>query len=708
MWGTHGRKPSKILRPPRSEGMLVIKTGLGTRQGCAINVPPYQWIRPIEMRSTKKITMVPLDSLYRSRLLYRVSLKELRLLHHFSQTRLYSGHDTPENTHLDPKTEVAAASAKDTPTNLPSEEKELPFPRITNPEIPSELPSNVSGHGINQAPIRRVSRLLVRQVAPLRIRRTPIARKVEPPRSGTWHFNPHLLSFQDQSPQAFDHPHNQFQRSVGDHNLEDYGELRDTAYDFMDNEQDIKLSDDTYESLNLDESRYEEISTITPNEKTAFQKIFKEIFENKQWEETASTYGDPSFENPEAEQLKRRQKRYADQQLSEVMNESTHRSAKTIEQISKEIDRYPPAIRPTVIEALRLEENRTNKKDDYQYENSGPFNNIQFLKEMQERRELEKRLEAIREVERDRVERLMRAAKTDFELWKVLEAEVFSLIQKLGLEDKPRHTELLPIVRPKRKRNRKPIPLQKSLQTGKFACEAGFGPAIQSQASSKALTISEEAQEEERSGPTTQKQASSDALPTPEEPSENEKPVSKAETGPSTTNQPPPDPLATEEGVSPLRLYGPLYPSYLLLGLRLLDRSFSRPSPLAIALLPKIKSMGYISRVLGASAQFYNELLLIYHFRHNDFQGMLRLLEEMELSSIVINQETLDIVYHLGKMQDKIRKGSQGFGISILWSLPNFARGKFGPWRDYLKEALDPKPMTLHKVGRIPIQPTRS
>ena len=46
------------------------------------------------------------------------------------------------------------------------------------------------------------------------------------------------------------------------------------------------------------------------------------------------------------------------------------------------------------------------------------------------------------------------------------------------------------------------------------------------------------------------------------------------------------------DGVSPLALYGPLYPSFLLLGLRLLDRSFAKPSPLALSILPRIKSLG--------------------------------------------------------------------------------------------------------------------
>ncbi|KAK4160513.1 hypothetical protein QBC43DRAFT_245462 [Cladorrhinum sp. PSN259] len=43
--------------------------------------------------------------------------------------------------------------------------------------------------------------------------------------------------------------------------------------------------------------------------------------------------------------------------------------------------------------------------------------------------------EALRRAERNRVETLMDEAKTDFELWDVLEKEVFSLVKKLGLDN---------------------------------------------------------------------------------------------------------------------------------------------------------------------------------------------------------------------------------------------------------------------------------
>lgn len=46
--------------------------------------------------------------------------------------------------------------------------------------------------------------------------------------------------------------------------------------------------------------------------------------------------------------------------------------------------------------------------------------------------------EALRRDERNRVEAKMREAKTDFELWDVLEEEVFPMVQKLGLDEEGR------------------------------------------------------------------------------------------------------------------------------------------------------------------------------------------------------------------------------------------------------------------------------
>ncbi|KHJ33854.1 hypothetical protein EV44_g2069 [Erysiphe necator] len=469
------------------------------------------------------------------------------------------------------------------------------------------------------------------------IRRTAIARGVERPQFSTFRFNPDLGSFDRKSID------NEYFKSkstrFSDYNHFDYTE--DPLKEIR-NEQDesIETRDKSMDdSVLLDEASYEQSSTITPLEKRAFQKIFKDIFEKKQSREMLDVFGEPFLPTENNDQVGAQTcQKEVDEKIDDIISKSYVDIPEKVKEAYSKLEQYPPVLRASAAEALGYDklisgeniEMKSQNSDFYdtqKKESLELFGDPVALKEKVRKRELEKRIEAIREAERERVEAKMRAATVDFELWKILDDEVFCLIKKLGLEDLPKSKESL----------------SSTMNTGK--------PEFYGSFKTPTSYISQ--------------------LPV----------LQKTEKSP--------DDLATKHNISPLQLYGLLYPYYLLLALRLLDRSFSRPSPLALALLPKIKSLGYISRVLGANIQFYNELLLIYRFRQNDFNGMLRLLEEMEMSSLEMNHETLDIVVQLSRVQDRVRQGSQGLGMSFLWSLPNFARGKFGPWRDYIKEILE-------------------
>jgi hypothetical protein len=218
---------------------------------------------------------------------------------------------------------------------------------------------------------------------------------------------------------------------------------------------------------------------------------------------------------------------------------------------------------------------------------------------------------------------LMKNAKSDFELWEIMEKEVFTLIAKLGLEDAPRAQDAAV---PQRAKNKKKGGKKSTIE------------AVLEEALSK--------------------------------PSQ------------SLVSEP-------DNGVSPLSLYGPLYPSYLLLGLRLFDRGFAKPSPLALSILPRIKSLGFISHVLGASTQFHNELLRIYRYQQDDFRGMFNLLTEMEHSALEVDEETLEIVLDVMRTQSSVRRGEKGSAIRALWSMPEFMPNKFRVWRDSIQCAID-------------------
>ncbi|KAL1904686.1 hypothetical protein Sste5344_009634 [Sporothrix stenoceras] len=98
---------------------------------------------------------------------------------------------------------------------------------------------------------------------------------------------------------------------------------------------------------------------------------------------------------------------------------------------------------------------------------------------------------------------------------------------------------------------------------------------------------------------------------------------------------------------------GPLYPALLLHGQRLLDSHFAggATSPLALAVLPRIKSLGLASYVLGASTQLYNHLLGMRWLRQGDANAVFGLLSEMQRAGLAFDQSTLNLVksieYHV-------------------------------------------------------------
>ena len=138
-----------------------------------------------------------------------------------------------------------------------------------------------------------------------------------------------------------------------------------------------------------------------------------------------------------------------------------------------------------------------------------------------------------------------------------------------------------------------------------------------------------------------------------------------------------------------LTIYGSLYPSHLLVGLQLLDLSFAKPSLLALNVLPRIKSLGLISHVLGASTALYNELLRIYCFRYDNYTGAIDLLAEMEQGGLEFDAETLAIVDEMDRVQHSIISGESGPSLQALWSLPEFAPVKFEEWKFKIRLSLD-------------------
>ncbi|TVY92078.1 hypothetical protein LAWI1_G004142 [Lachnellula willkommii] len=349
-------------------------------------------------------------------------------------------------------------------------------------------------------------------------------------------------------------------------------------------------------------------STITETERRAFQRIFSDIFAQNQ-----SLSPQPSQES----------KDQAKSNLDSILGSVISRLPKTPEEMLKIVNSYPPALRPAAAKAMQAYD--------------GEDENL-FEGEMKELADLDHdQLEAIRNPERERVESLMQDARTDIDLWAVLEKEVFSLIPKLGLEEAPLNVGQIKDAESESKSKKQTGPKRKK---AKIASEG------------------EEANKVERF----------------------DRVVAQSPNG-------------TE--VSALTLYGPLYPSYLLFGIRLLDRSFAKPSPLALAVLPKIKSLGAISHVLGASTQLYNEIIRIHYYSYEDFNSIAKTLNEMEHSAVDQDEDTLDIIIEILRLQAAIARGEKGDLMKELWSMPQFSRVNFQFWRNKIATTIRVNTQTM-------------
>ncbi|KAI8965472.1 hypothetical protein F5Y11DRAFT_292288 [Daldinia sp. FL1419] len=241
-------------------------------------------------------------------------------------------------------------------------------------------------------------------------------------------------------------------------------------------------------------------------------------------------------------------------------------------------------------------------------------------------------LEAKRSPERSRVERLITAAVTDFELWDVLEKEVFTMPAKLGIDS---NAYKLSITGRRRRKS------TNSALTNEAVSH------LEDLASSHLEDASEAVQEE------------TDAI--------------------AAESDTPPQDLS-------LHVHGPLYPEYLLLALRRLDTAFHTPSPLAFSVLPRIKELGLESYILGVSTPFYNELLDIYWTRRGDLSGVLDLLEEMQHCGLRFDTQTASF---LGKVDTALtmlatRESAGSFGRALA-TMPEYDRSvrqRIRHWRE--------------------------
>lgn len=386
--------------------------------------------------------------------------------------------------------------------------------------------------------------------------------------------------------------------------------------DFRDDDEDLDYENQRvgHGSMNLPGPRE---STITDSERRAFQNIFAEMFSDQKH----STKSDPDTSSPKVD---------AKQSLDSILSEALALNAQNKAKKENIVNAWPGALRPAVAKAIGLTDEDTDvmSVEDNEGDKSGADEQVDEL-------------ESSREPERQRVDTLMRNAKTDVDLWDVMDREVFSLVPRLGLDEKASDASTKPATKKKQK-------APKPNHVGRYI------------------------KRENRQEPYTPLRIT-DANET---------------TAPANRLGNVLDP-ATGNEIPALAFYGPLYPSYLLLGIRLLDREFAKPSPLALSVLPKIKSLGAISHVLGASPALYNEILHIYLYRHQDLQSMTATLKDMYASAVPANRESLAIIDEALRLARRAARGTEGIPTQQLWSVvPQFSTKKLFDWRQRIINGL--------------------
>ncbi|KAK4653474.1 hypothetical protein QC762_506600 [Podospora pseudocomata] len=196
-------------------------------------------------------------------------------------------------------------------------------------------------------------------------------------------------------------------------------------------------------------------STITPTERDAFKAIFEEIAAKQ----SPSSHQDPSLLKPTQQRWPKSDAALdlpaqpsASETIDIIMQDAADVEARNTRQLqhpygkshpmtqaantndwNKALLRFPPSLRDAARRALNITEAEELKSPDGYSESAAsrvgadPDMVLNPLgKSVQH--------EALRRAERARVEGMMQATKTDFELWDILEKEVFPMVARFGLD----------------------------------------------------------------------------------------------------------------------------------------------------------------------------------------------------------------------------------------------------------------------------------
>jgi Mtf2-like protein len=134
---------------------------------------------------------------------------------------------------------------------------------------------------------------------------------------------------------------------------------------------------------------------------------------------------------------------------------------------------------------------------------------------------------------------------------------------------------------------------------------------------------------------------------------------------------------------------GPNYSRILVSAVQKLRLNF-HGSLFPFVILSEIKRLGPRSYALGTSTKLFNELITLSWFLYGDCYRVIAFLEEMENSSIDFDWETQELLRDIRRAGKRVR-GSRKHILREAGHLDYFSEGfkKIATWRDFIKSRLE-------------------
>ena len=299
------------------------------------------------------------------------------------------------------------------------------------------------------------------------------------------------------------------------------------------------------------------------------------------------------------------------------------RNAKYCSQV---LQQYPMSVRQVAIKALGLQKVPSPREGQSRLAIGGDPSRKSpslVLERAKAMGVVDNHVEKLRQEEWVRLRDLITDTKTDRDLWDVLEEHVFSIPARLGIEEemekhKVKATAKTLVGRIEGKNEGKDEDRDEEKDEVKN----------EERVEEKDEVKDEEKDEENDKG--THEPITENKIESTTEITE----MSKESTSASRAEK-----KASLPRLS-IDVYGPIYPALLIVAHRQLVRNFEPTSPLVFQLLPRVKSLGLVSYVLGASTTLYNETISLWWTHRGDLRAVLSILDEMEAAGMYADSHT--------------------------------------------------------------------